>query len=220
MQYCKHCHLNIRGSEGFCPLCKNPMPAAEGAAEEVFPRVPAKYDRHVAIRMLAFYSIVVLVASFGVYLLLPNSSTWPVFTIMGLVSMWLIILLLLWKRHNLTKNIVWFVGLAAALSLFWDWRTGWLGWSLEYVIPAVCVAANFAMFMSARLLKLSVRDYVLYFLLGALFGIVPLMFIYLDWVNVIYPSVICVGVNIIFLSAIIIFQGDKIKSELIKKMHL
>ena len=220
MEYCTHCKLEIRGSRGECPLCKNQLPADESGAEAAFPQVPLKYENNILIRMLAFSSVIALVLSFVIHILLPTTVNWPIFMLLGLASMWLIILLLLWKRHNLTKNIVWFVGLAAGLSLFWDWRTDWRGWSLEYVIPAVCVAANLAMYVSAKLLRLSVRDYILYFMLGALFGIVPLLFIYLDWVNVIYPSVISVGVNIIFLSAILIFQGGNIKSELSKKMHL
>nr|WP_242965349.1 DUF6320 domain-containing protein [Dehalobacterium formicoaceticum] len=115
---------------------------------------------------------------------------------------------------------MWLVTLVSILSVLWDWRIGWKGWSLDYVIPAVCVAAIFTLYVTAKVMKLSARDYIVYFLLGGLFGIVPLLFILFGWLNVLYPSIISVAANIIFLSAIIIFQGENIKSELSKRMHL
>ena len=91
---------------------------------------------------------------------------------------------------------------------------------MDYVIPIVSVSAMFVMYVTAKIMNLSVNDYIAYFLLDALFGIIPIIFILLGWINVIYPSAICVAVSIIFLSAIIIFQGENIKAELSKRMHL
>ncbi|NLB43322.1 MAG: hypothetical protein GX815_13935, partial [Clostridiales bacterium] len=124
------------------------------------------------------------------------------------------------KRHNIPKNIMWLVLIVSLLSIFWDWRTGSGGWALDYVIPIVSVSAMFVMYVTAKIMNLGANDYIAYFLLDALFGIIPVIFILLGWINVIYPSVICVAVSIIFLSAILIFQGENIKAELSKRMHL
>jgi hypothetical protein len=76
------------------------------------------------------------------------------------------------------------------------------------------------MYITAKILKLSVNDYITYALIDAIFGIIPLSFIIFGWVNVIYPSVISVASSIITLAAIFIFQGDNIKAELHKRMHI
>ncbi|MGI6679279.1 MAG: DUF6320 domain-containing protein [Dehalobacterium sp.] len=187
---------------------------------QIYPHIPLGYDRHLVIRMLIFMTIVAIVVSFTVYMMVPSDINWPILVLLGLMSMWLSIILVLRKRANITKNIMWLVTLVSVLSVLWDWRIGWSGWSLDYVIPVICVSANIAMYVSAKVMKLSARDYIIYFLLGGLFGVVPVLFILFNWLNVLYPSIICVSVNIIFLSAIAIFQGENIKSELSKRMHI
>nr|WP_242965437.1 hypothetical protein [Dehalobacterium formicoaceticum] len=48
-------------------------------------------------------SIVALVVSFTVYMLVPADINLPIFTFLGLLSMWLSIILVLRKRNNITK---------------------------------------------------------------------------------------------------------------------
>ena len=69
-------------------------------------------------------------------------------------------------------------------------------------------------------MKLSTGNYITYGLLGSLFGIIPLLFLLFNWNRVKYPSIVCVSMSIIFLSAMIIFQGADIKLELKKRTHL
>jgi len=68
-----------------------------------------------------------------------------------------------------------------------DWKIGWRGWSLDYAVPILCVAALLVMYITAKVMRLSARDYISYFLLGGLFGIVPVLFILFDIVKVDYP---------------------------------
>ncbi len=203
-------------------MCRNMLPAGEDIIkeEEVYPDIPPLYERHIAIRIMAFISVVAIVAGFVIHNIFPTRINWPMFELFGIVSMWIGLIVVLRKRHNIPKNIMWLVLIVSLLSIFWDWRTGSGGWALDYVIPIVSVSAMFVMYVTAKIMNLGANDYIAYFLLDALFGIIPVIFILLGWINVIYPSVICVAVSIIFLSAILIFQGENIKAELSKRMHL
>ncbi len=214
--------MSIKGNRNKCPLCGNILPGDDDAdvQVEIYPEIPPAYERHLAMRIMVFISIVTIVASFVVYKILPSEVNWPMFVVLGLISMWLSLIVVKRKRHNITKNIMWQVILVSLLSVIWDWRTGSRGWSLDYVIPILCVAAMFVMYVTAKVMKLRIRDYIAYFLLDGLFGIIPIMFIIFDLVNVWYPSAVCVGMSIIFLSAILIFQGENIKNELDKRMHI
>ncbi len=198
------------------------LPAGENTIkhEEVYPDIPPFYERHIAIRIMAFISIVAIVAGFVIHNIFPTRINWPLFELFGIVSMWIGLIVVLRKRHNIPKNIMWLVLIVSLLSIFWDWRTGSRGWALDFVIPIVSVSAMFIMYVTAKIMKLSINDYIAYFLLDALFGIIPIIFILMGWISVIYPSVICVAVSIIFLSAIMIFQGENIKAELSKRMHV
>ena len=153
-------------------------------------------------------------------MIFPTDVNWPVFVIFGLLSMWLGLIVVVRKRHNIPKTIMWQVTVATLLSVFWDWQTGWRGWSIEYLIPMIYVAAELVMYITAKIMKLSARDYITYALLDGLFGILPILFILLGCVKMLYPSVICIAVSVIFLSAIFIFQGEDIKNEWNKRMHI
>ncbi len=220
MQYCKHCLVHIRGNNKKCPLCNNILPAEGQDDEEIFPQIPPAYERHLAIRIMVFISVIVVVISFVLHNIYPLEINRPMFVVFGLLSMWLSLIAVIRKRHNITKTIMWQVTIVSVLAVFWDWRTGWRGWSLDYAIPIACVTAMFVMYVTAKIMKLSIRDYITYFFLDGLFGILPILFILFDWVNVIYPSLISVGISIIFLSAILIFQGENIKVEIKKRLHI
>lgn len=221
MKYCNYCQVHIREDRKECHLCGNALTDdGKGEFQEVFPNIPPAYERHLAVRIMVFISIITVVVNFGIYIMFPTNIKWPVFVVFGLLSMWLSLIMVVRKRHNIHKNIMWQVTIVSALSTFWDWRIGWKGWSLDFVVPITCIAAMFVMYVTAKIMKLSIRDYIIYSLLDGLFGFIPILFLLLKWINVIYPSIICVGISIIFLSSIFIFHGENIKVELHKRMHI
>ena len=222
MQYCNQCRVKLRGSKERCVLCGNTLSASttnEGR-DEIFPDIPPAYESHLAIRILVFISFCVAVASFAVRMIFPTDVNWPVFVVFGLISMWIGLIIVVRKRHNIHKIILWQVVIVSLLSVFWDWQTGWRGWSLDYLMPIVYVAAELAMYTTAKIMKLSIRDYITYAMLDSLFGIVPIVFILFGWVKTPYPSILCIAFSIIFLAAIFIFQGNNMLKELNKKMHI
>jgi len=188
--------------------------------EEICPVIPPSYESHLAVKIMVFISIVATVASFAVYIIFPTDINWPILVLLGILSMWVSLVVVIRKRHNMPKNIMWQVTIVSALSVVWDWKTGWRGWSLEFFIPIACVTAMLVMYVTAKIMKLSVRDYIAYALLNGLFGIIPGLFILLDWIKVYHASIACIALSIIFISAIFIFQGENIKAELKKRMHI
>lgn len=220
MKYCSHCKVYIRGDKLQCTLCENSLPETHEEEETLFPTVPLIFESHLALRITAFISIAALVVSFALKEIFPSNINSPLFVLLALVTMWLSLIVVIRKRHNIAKTIMWQVSLLSILSILWDWRIGWRGWSLDYVLPISYVAAMFVMYITAKIMRLSVRDYIVYLLLDGLFGIIPIVFVLFDWITVYYPSIICVAISIIFLSAILIFEGENIKIELDKRMHI
>ncbi|WFA08996.1 DUF6320 domain-containing protein [Tissierella sp. Yu-01] len=222
MQYCNHCKVYIKENRNKCTLCGNALSVedTQNGDKMTFPKIPPFYHSHLAMKIMIFISIAAVVLSFSINAMFPTTINWPLFLLFGLISMWLCLIVIIQKRYHIPKKIIWQVVIISVLSLFWDWRTGWRGWSLDFVIPIACMSAMLLMYVTAKVLRLSVNDYVTYALIDGVFGIIPLLFIIFDWVNIIYPSVISVALSIITLAAIFIFQGDNIKQELNKRMHI
>jgi len=189
-------------------------------SEEVFPEIPVTYHNNVIFRMLIFLSISIIVMSFAVNAMFPTEVNWSMLVISGILCMWISLGVVIKKRNNIPKSIVWQVAIISILAVVWDWRTGWKGWSIDFVIPIACVVAMIVMYVTAKIMHLSVRNFLIYMLMDGIFGIIPFAFLLLNILNYRYPSIICTTVSIISLSAIIIFEGENIKEELNKRMHL
>ena len=222
MKYCKQCDVYFRGGQERCILCSNSLVETDTAIkqEDVFPDIPPSFTNKQLLRAIIFISVAIIVSSFSIRLIFPSEVNWPLLVLFGVISVWLSLIAVFRKKHDISKTIVWQVTVVAGLSIFWDWQIGWQGWSLNYVLPSLFLLAFLVMFIAAKILNLSLRDYIFYALISSLFGVVPVLFILFNWITITYPSIICVTISIIYLTALLVFQGGNIKNELKKRMHL
>lgn len=220
MQYCEHCKVHIRSNRKYCPLCQNTLSGTGSEQEEIFPVIPVTYQNNLILRIMIFISVSIVVISIAINTMFPVNVNWSMFIIAGILCMWISLAMVIRKRYNIPKSIMWQVAVISILAVIWDMGIGWRGWSLDYVIPIACVVTMIVMYVTAKIMRLGVRDFIIYLLLDGLFGIIPVLFLVFNALNVMYPSIICVTVSILSLSAIILFEGENIKEELDKRMHL
>lgn len=221
MQYCDNCKVHLKGNQRVCPLCGGIVPDGDGNSEEEFPIIPTIYQEfNILIRTMVLISICAVVISFAVNVIFTKQSRWSLLVAAGVLCMWISLFIIIRKKNNIPKTIVWQVAVIGVLSVLWDRSMGWRGWSIDYVLPSVCVVAMIVMAISAKILKIGVRDLIIYFLVDAIFGFIPIIFLLFGGLHVLYPSVICVAASAISLSALIIFEGENIKAELNKRMHI
>lgn len=222
MQYCEHCKVDIKGSHLVCPLCSGIIEQKEGGrGEDVFPQIPTIYQEFNGfIRILLMISIAVIIISFAVNVIITPESRWSILVAAGVACMWLMLFFIIRNKNNIPKTIIWQVGLISVLSVIWDLSLGWVGWSIDYVIPSICLGAIIVLEIAAKILKIWVKDLIIYLLIDGLFGFIPVIFILFGWLGVLYPSIICVAASAISLSGLIIFEGDSMKTELNKRMHI
>ena len=222
MKYCNNCRVHVRGTNETCVLCDNPLSCGEGddGREDPFPEIPPEYERHLAMRIMILVSVSAVVISFTVRILIPTPVNWPLFVLFGLLCTWASLIVIIRKRHNIPKTIIWQVSIVSISSVLWDSQTGWHGWSVDYVIPTAFAAAILVMYIAGKITRLKINDYIFYALISGFFGIAPALFILFNVAQVRYPSLICVASSIIFLSALFLFHGSNIKKELKKRMHI
>src|SRR5699024_4531653 len=97
---------------------------------------------------------------YGIYLLFPVSINWPMYVISVIACMWVILVIAIRKRHNISKSIMWQVAVISLLAVLWDWRMGFLGWSINYVIPLTCLSAMVVFIIIAKIMHVSPREYL------------------------------------------------------------
>lgn len=220
MQHCEHCHVKINETRDHCPLCGNALEKEGLPLKTSFPVIPPYIKSQSKLKVLLFVSVVLVILSFTLYAFYPTELNWPLLVLLGLTSLWLDLVFLVRKRFHIPKKIVWQVFILSLLALFWDWNTGWRGWSITYVIPFLQILALVLMYAIALIMKLQSKDFITYAFMSALFGFTPLLFLLFDWVSVHYPAILSITTSSIILSAILILQWDSIRSEFMKRLHM
>lgn len=219
MYECKQCHVKIRGNAKCCPLCQGEL---TGSAEQnIFPTVQIQYPlSQKMFRIGLFITLVAIAICIGINLSRPQDGGWVLFVIAGSACFWFSVSIALKKWHNIPKNILWQVIILSVLAYFWDMKTGYRGWSLEYVFPFLCIGAIIGTCLLAYFLKLHTSEYILYLMLDGILAIIPLIFLLKHKLNVLYPSAIYVSVSIILFGGLFLFRRDLFFSEIQRRTHL
>lgn len=232
MRECRSCRVMVRGDKRICPLCNLPLSqrdqtqihedhfVSNGDHTDFFPRVAQRLSKSYAWRWLLFASIAAIAVAYAIDTLYPARVHWFRLVLVGVLTMWVVFLTVIRKRHNISKSIVWQLTLLSLLSVLWDQVTGWRGWSLNVAIPLIILGAQLALFISSRVMKLQAGDYIVYFVLASILGLVPAVFLLTELITFTLLATSAIIVSLLFLSYILIFHWTVLYGEISKRMHL
>ena len=220
MLYCKNCMARLPGKYERCPLCQRALTGNADEAGNVFPVIPPRGGANSRLLLrLAFGSVAVAAVCVAVNLILPSGGWWFLFVVGGIASFWVSLALVLKKGRNIPKTILWQVASLSLLAYLWDLFTGFHGWSLNYVLPILCTCAMVAMSVIAKIRKLDIESYLLYLIMDCVFGILSFTLLVIGKTSVVIPSAICFASTIIFLAALLFFEGKTLFAELQRRFH-
>lgn len=171
-------------------------------------------------KLFSFLCLAIVVISTVVDFSLTPDIHWTLWVAGGVASMWLALTIGFFKRNNLLKNAMWQLLVITIGCIIWDVVTGWRAWSVNFALPGVSVLAELTMLTISRLQSHSPREYMIYYVMAAGYGIIlPLILLLTGVVTITFVSVICIGVSFLFLMALIIFRWAEFKEEMHKKFH-
>ena len=219
MRYCEKCNVSVRGDIQHCPLCQHPL---TGAPEDpCYPIVETVYQKYQSIfRMLLLAAIILGIISVAINLMIPDTGNWSVFVLLGLACLGLFVYIGVRKINNIPYFITNQAFIAVLVSIAWDWLSDWNGWSINYVVPAACIIAMMTLTVIVFFHRISVADYIVWLTADAVFGIIPLVFYLTGILYTKIPTLICIAMSAISLSAIWILKGKDIRHELTKRFHI
>lgn len=184
------------------------------------PRVPGEME----VKAFKFFSFICLAAvlcfAAADFSLRPHIQ-WPLITAGGIASMWLALAIGFYKRYNLMKNAMWQLMIVSLSCILWDAVTGWDGWSVNFVLPCVCMAILLSMLIISRVQRHTAKDYMIYYVMAGGYGVIfPLVLLLVGVIKIRYLAILCIVVCFLFLAALVIFKGKEFKRELHKKFHV
>ena len=221
MKFCNKCKLSVVGQRKYCPLCQRELQDLDANNNEIFPEIPTIFHQYnLFFRILILASVIVSIISILINIMIPSKIWWSFFVVGGIGCFWLSMAIAISKRRNIPKNILYQVVDISALAVVWDLCTGWRAWSIDYVVPITYTIAMLSMAIIAKVTNLQVKDYIIYLVIDSLFGIIPLILIFTGLLNEWFPSLVCAAASVISLTALLLFQGDDMRTELRRRLHL
>lgn len=220
MLYCPKCKTDIEGNKGCCPLCQGELTDKAEGYDAYMYVPPEKFSRNLMFRIVSFACACAIILAVALNFIIGSEYWWSLFAVAGVASIWVTLSIGITYRKRLFKNITFQLYFITAAAVLWDVATGWQGWSIDFVLPCACVAYMFSIFVLSKVIKGPQNSYVIYLVLDAAYGIVPLIFVLTGVLNVVYPSVICVACSLISIFGLLIFDGRALKEEISKKLHI
>lgn len=221
MKVCEKCKINVVGTRTYCPLCQSELAVHDNCQNEIFPVLPPSEDRYYLLfRVLTFISITGAAISVLFNMMFSRESWWSLIVVATLGCVWTSVIIAIFKHKNILKYVLYQSLVILIFMIFLDYRMAWRGWSITYVLPLIFTVTMIVMYILSKVLRLETGDYMIYLLLDALFGIIPIIFVGTDAVGTDIPSLICIVASIISVTALIVFEGRNMYGELKRRLHV
>ena len=223
MQYCPKCQIKIRGNKNRCPLCEGPLTGEPEA--RVFPA--AKKRTLTAMLIIRISTFVLLAFEIAMaatgYLAVSEAKhtlAWIPVVMIGAAVLWLDLVLAIHLRNNVIKIVTAEAYFAMVIDVVVDVRTGYIGWSVAWMIPVTFAGLAIATVATAAGVKMRLEDYAVYLLVDTVFCMFQLfpLFLHLNFFE--WPAVICMAAYLVFISAILTFRRRDMKNAAAKYFNV
>ena len=219
MQYCKKCRISIRGNKSCCPLCQGELTG--GPTEDAFPCLEQrKISRVSVLKIVTFCFAAVEIAFLAIYFLLDIRMLWIPFTMAGFLALWLDLVIGMYYRNNVVRNITMQIYIAMAACLLADRLTGSHGWSVQWVLPCCFAGLVVTTMAVGKGMGYPLEGYILYLAVDMVLANCQLIFLMLKMNSFVWPAVISLIFVWILAAAALIVRFRVLKSAARKNFHL
>lgn len=222
MRYCEACNVKVDNPLEHCPLCYHALAPADDAPElESYPDTRAAARRYnLILRILVMASLTGGVTCVTVNLLAGHTFPWSLIVAVNILYMWLAVPVALRRRYSVGFKIMVQAFLLAALIVAVDWITGRHTWAFDYVLPFLFCTATLTITVVTIIKRVRFREFILYFILIALLGFVPLILMAAGLVQTVWPSMVSALYAALSLVSLFVFADRATRSELKKRFHI
>jgi hypothetical protein len=196
-------------------------PEADNAAsgEDVYPIYQGEIRYNFTLRLLLFISIVAASTCLLINLLLYDGMLWSLLVAGGIGFFWAAVIYPVLVRKNIGHHIIVDAAAACVFFIVAQFVIGAKGWSLDYVIPFLFIAATTFINLVILIKRMKWREYAMYQFITIILGVLPVISVAAGLVTTTWPSIVSAFYSFITLLGMFIFADKKYKNELIKRFH-
>ncbi len=221
MQVCNKCKIKIRGRKECCPLCQGKLIETEGDENLAFPILEKKKITSFTFLKVCTFLFLVAEIVFGTINIMTKgefSFIGPV--MLGAFVVWIDIIATMYLRNNMIKVITFEVFVAIIVDYYVDVKTGFLGWSVNWMIPMTLIGLAIVTIITAFFLKLRLDEYILYIVFDFLMALLQIILVKTGRNTKPWPAASCIMFYLILIAALVIFRFKDLKNASEKMFNI
>ena len=220
MQYCKRCNIRIRGNKRVCPLCEGPLTGEP--EQEVYPEIRRRpVSRLSLIKLTTFFFFAFEFVMGGILFLLQDRMLgWAPYVMVGAVFLYLDLMLAYYFKNNFLKMFTIQVYIGMVICYVIDRLTGYLGWSVAWVIPFAFVGLIVVTISFGAGFHMTLEEYAVYLIVDVLASYLQLIFLVNGTNRHPQPAVIVLICFSVGAAAAALFRFRSVKNASEKTFHM
>ncbi len=220
MRFCSHCRAKIENDIEKCPLCDMDTTKPDDNFDEAYPYIKSRFTRGLVIKLITFVAVVFIGAGLLVNHLVPTGNPWALITAAAIIYAWISAINVLRFTPNPPSITLGQLFCVSGLVFWIDFLTGWLKWSINYVIPFLIIAAALATTLMIVIKPMKFRAYTIYQLVIAVSGLLSVLLWVFGYSDVEWPVVTAAWISILCFVTMLVFSWRKTRNELKKRFHV
>ena len=217
MSKCLKCDVIVNSVTNRCPLCDSII---DETKDNIYPRkingLKYGFIRKIVLFIALMCSLCVLLLNFY----LTPTYRWSLFVIGLLFISYMLFFKILSGRNRILRTLFVLNILVCSLSIFWDIYIGFSGWSLDYVLPSLCITYGIFVLLLRFINYFAFRQNSSYIYFNICLGFVPIIVLYFDIVKFDVLADLAAIIAFVNLIILIIFDWSDLKNFKSKKFHL
>lgn len=217
MNKCLKCNVLVDTLTDKCPLCNSEMKVSKCST---YPKLKLKLTSSLFRKIIFLIAVMVCIAVALINYLLTPSIKWSFFVVLQILLMYYVFYHLLNGRQKVVKLLFILNILVCGVSIFWDYYTGFRGWSINYVFPSLCITYGIFMLILRFVSYFAFRENSSYIYLNVCLEFLPILLLNLDKLSVGILAYTSAGLGMLNLFILILFDGSSLKSDIARKLHI
>lgn len=202
-----------------CPLCGSITNKTGSDFNNDYPIVKNNFFNDILTRSLLFLAIALSAVAVLINSYMAVKIPWSIIAIVGAFYLLFSVKFFLNKLKNYGFFILAQVTLVSLVVFAIDYAIGYIGWSVDYVIPFLIISGGLVISVICIIKPLKYKEYLVYLLVLAFMGLLPLILILTGISKVQWGNRACVLYSILTVVALMLFTRRRLKSELRRRLH-
>ncbi len=220
--YCPECRVYVDDCLCRCPLCGKKL-TEQPAENGLYPGLVQKHyidRRSFSMELSLFLSLLFIGGAVVLNLIFWEGTLWFLAVAATVLYAWILVGSTIFSEiHPGGKCFLQLVGIMAMMLVF-DYLSGWLGWSYEYVLPTLLVTCVIYIDFYSWIHKSKWRDNIVYALLFVGLGFLPLILYLNGLTHALAPVIMTTIGSGLTILGILKFTVRYIAGEMKRRLHV